>query len=139
MSTTSGGGPLIASFRVTRAAANIRTNTELGAGRGAWTLSRFGRSSGFAVSGARLTAPWKRPPNWIGIDAWGGDFASALVPWFGEIHHPNGTGGCVVPLSPTERLLLRLHGAASPREIRVYGHGTAVALGAQVHLRAVRA
>ena len=138
MPTTTGGGPLIASFQVTKAVANIRQNSEVGAARGRWTLTPFGRRSGFAIAGARLTAPWKRPPRWIGIDVWGGSFASSLVPWFGEIHHPSGTGGCVVPLSAAERLLLRMHGAASPREIRIYGHGTRVPLNATVHLRAVR-
>ena len=139
MSTTSAGGPLIASFRVTKTLSNPRQNSELGAARGRWSLTPFGEANGFAIAGARLTAPWRRPPRWIGIDVWGGDFANALVPWFGEIHHPNGVGGCVVPLSGAERLLLRMHGAESPREIRIHGHGTAVALDSTVHLRAVRA
>lgn len=129
---------MIATFRVTKASDNVPRDRELGAGRGRWELTPFGQASGFAVARSRLTAPWRRPPRWIGIEAWGGDWSSSLVPWFGEIHHPNGVGGCVVPLSATERLLLRMYGAASPREIRLFGHNTPVPLDAVVALHAVR-
>ena len=54
MSTTNGGGPLIATFRVTKAANNVRQNRRAGPGEGRLDAHAVRRAaSGFRASAAR--------------------------------------------------------------------------------------
>ena len=67
----------------------------------------------------------------------GDDYSSAVMPYFGEIHNPNGIGGAVVALTDSERLSLRTHVNQNPRDIRVYGADTALTIGRTLRLHAV--
>ena len=136
-------GVPIATFRALAAAANSGVGVVFGVDAGAWELAPAGEAAGWSIDPdhPRLRAPDMRPPGWIGVEAIGGtedgEFSSALLPWFGEIHHPRGIGGATVSVAADRRLSLRTIVNQHPRELRVYGGDTAVAVGDTVELRAV--
>ena len=136
-------GPLIATFRVARANDQRSRSSEFSAAAGAWTLAPPGEAAGFALdpdNAARLRAPDGRPGDWFGLEPVGGGgddgFSSTVMPWFGEIHNAQGIGGAVVALSADRRVSLRTYTGRHPREIRVFGADTAVAVGDTVQLYA---
>ena len=59
------------------------------------------------------------------------------MPWFGEIHNPQGIGGAIVSIDAATRVSLRTHTGMHPREIRVLGADTPVRVGDIVELHAV--
>ena len=142
--TLSGGpasrGPLIATFAVNRPSQNRSSGAELGQAAGRWTVSEAGEAAGFEALAAttRLAAPDNRPPGWSQLEAvGGGEYSSTVMPWFGEIHNPQGIGGAVVALSATTRLSLRTYTGQSPREIRLFGADTPAVAGQTFRLYAV--
>ena len=132
-------GPLIATFRATRASASRGISSEFGAASGEWTLAPDGAEAGFGADAdrPRLSAPDMRPAGWGGIEAVGGDgFSSTILPWFGEVHNQQGVGGAIVAITAERRVSLRTHSNQHPREIRVAGAATPIAIGDTIELRA---
>ena len=133
-------GPLLATFTVTRAVANGGSRSrsdEFGAAAGAWAVADAGTEAGFSADPdrPRLRAPNHRPPGCFGLEAVGGDeFSTSVLPWFGELHQTQGVGGAVVGIDADTRVGLRTYAGQHPREIRVFGADTPVAVGATVRL-----
>ena len=133
-------GPLLATFTVSRAVANGRSrarDAEFGSAAGEWAVADAGADAGFSVdpNRPRLRAPNRRPPGCFGLEAVGGDeFSSAVLPWFGELHQTQGVGGAVVGIDADTRVGLRTYAGIHPRELRVFGADTPVAVGATLRL-----
>lgn len=136
----------LARFRLTHASGGntLAFSTEIPPKRGGWTVLDGGAAAGFSVdpaNGARLRAPDLRPAGLLGIEAIGGtaagDFQSAVLPWFGEIHKPAGEGGAIVGIDAATRLSLRTRADQHPRELRVHGADTAAAIGSTITLYAL--
>ena len=106
---------------------------------GAWTVGEFGRQHGFSTpGGSALRGPAGRPLRWIGLEVLTrGGGASSVMPWWGEIHNPQGVGGAMVAVSDTERLLILAVTNEHPRKLVVASAGTTIPAGTTVVLRSV--
>ena len=129
---------LIAILTVSRTIGNKSNLSQFGVRDIFWELTEDGKRAKFSIdpnNSSRLLAPDLRPLNFSALEVIGGDqFQSAVMPFFGEIHNTAGIGGTVIALSPTERIQLRTYSNSHPRVLRVFGSGTGVTLGKQVHL-----